>query len=967
MSLATFQSELRRVIEGDVRFDTATLAIYSTDSSNYRQVPLGMVAPRHEGDVIRAVALARENNVPLVARGGGTSLAGQTCNTALVLDFSKYMNSIRAIDADNRLAVVQPGVVQSHLNAALAPHGLFFAPDPSTKDRCTLGGMLGNNSCGAHSAAHGKSVDNVNALDVLLYDSTRLQLGPKSQTEIDALIAAGGRTGELYAGMRAIRDHYGSLVRERFPKIPRRVSGYNLDDLLPERGFNLARALIGSEGTLALILEATVRVVPKPKELVLLALGFEDIFIAADQVPWILQHRPEALEAFDDTLVEFGRRKGLPSVKLLPPGGGFLIVELGGATRDEARERGEALLAEVERVKQCVGSRLLDMPAERDAVWRLRESGLGSGAPMAGRPRTWPGAEDAAVPPAHLGAYLRRFDQMLKRRGLEVMVYYGHFGEGCVHCRISFDFFSDAGVENFRQTMLEIGDLVGEFGGSISGEHGDGRARSELLPKIFGSELIPAFAEFKKVWDPDNRMNPGIIVAPPAMDADLRVGKRARITATHFDFADDGGLAGAAMRCVGIGKCRKTDAGTMCPSYMASREEFYSTRGRAHLLYEALTTDLLKGGFSDDSLHETLDFCLSCKSCKNECPAAVDMAMYKAEYLAHYYQRNRRSLASQVFGRISEIAQLASRAPGTANGLSNSAFGRKLSQLAGIHPNRSLPRFAQRTFREMFAIITRTMKSGASPQREVLLFTDTFTNFFEPSVALSAMRVLENAGFHVLIAPKYICCGRPLYDQGMLDRARQRLVEAMELFGPYVERGISLVGLEPSCILTYRDELPRLFPKDPRARLLAEHSFMLDEFLAREAPDFVPPPFQAHALLHGHCHQKAIATLDKEVSVLKRVEGLDFQVLDAGCCGMAGAFGYEAHHYEMSRILAERVLVPAIQAAGPETIVISDGFSCRSQVRHFCPGTRVMHFAEVLGPKPYVKFEALTPDASRVR
>jgi FAD/FMN-containing dehydrogenase/Fe-S oxidoreductase len=951
MSLATFQSELRRLIEGDVRFDTATLAIYSTDSSNYRQVPLGMVAPRHEGDVIRAVALARENGVPLVARGGGTSLAGQTCNTALVLDFSRYMNSIRAIDADKRLAVVQPGVVQNHLNTALAPHGLFFAPDPSTKDRCTLGGMLGNNSCGAHSAAHGKSVDNVNALDVLLYDGTRLQLSPKSQTEVDALIAAGGRTGELYAGMRAIRDHYGNLVRQRFPKIPRRVSGYNLDDLLPENGFNLARALIGSEGTLALILEATVRVVPKPKELVLLALGFEDIFIAADQVPWILQHRPEALEAFDDTLVEFGRRKGLSSVKLLPPGGGFLIVELGGATRDEARERGEALLAELQRVKQCVGSRLLDVPGERDSVWRLRESGLGSGAPMAGRPRTWPGAEDAAVPPAHLGAYLRRFDQMLKRRGLEVMVYYGHFGEGCVHCRISFDFFSDAGVENFRECMLEIGDLVGEFGGSISGEHGDGRARSELLPKIFGSEVIPAFAEFKKVWDPDGRMNPGIIVAPPAMESDLRIGKRPRMVATHFDFTDDGGLAGAAMRCVGIGKCRKTDAGTMCPSYMASREELYSTRGRAHLLYEALTTDLLQGGFTDNSLHDTLDFCLSCKSCKNECPAAVDMAMYKAEYLAHYYQSNRRSLASRVFGRISEIAELASRSPARANALMHSPIGKTLNRMLGIHPQRALPRFAPRSFRDWVVkpLEQRNRHTpGSNGLREVLLFTDTFTNFFEPTVAIAGTRVLESAGFRVLFAPKYVCCGRPLYDQGMLDRARQRLLEAIDVFGPYVERGIPVVGLEPSCILTYRDELPRLVPQDPRARLLAEHSFMLDEFLAREAPDFVPPPFKARALVHGHCHQKAIATMDKELALLKRVEGLDFQVLDAGCCGMAGAFGYEALHYEMSRALAERVLVPAIKQAGAETIVISDGFSCRSQVRHFCPGTRVMHVAQVL-------------------
>ncbi len=444
-ALATFQSELRRVVEGDVRFDLATLAIYSTDASNYRQVPIGVVVPRHVGDVINAVALARENGVPLLARGGGTSLGGQACNTALVLDFSRYMTAIRAIDADKRTAVVEPGVVQSHLNTALAKHDLFFAPDPATKDRCTLGGMIGNNSCGAHSAAYGKTVDNLVGLDVLLYDGTRMKVGATGDTELNALIAAGGRTGEIYAGLRSLRDRHADLVRSRFPKIPRRVSGYNLDELLHENGFNVARALVGSEGTLAMVLEATVKVVPKPKELVLVALGFEDIFIAADQVPWILEHRPEACEAFDYTLVEFGQKKGLQAVKLLPHGCAYLIVELGGDTRDEARHRGEALLKQAQAVKQCVGAALLFDPVERDSVWRLRESGLGAGALRPGKPRTWPGAEDAAVPPAMLGQYLRRFDQLLKRHSLEVGMYYGHFGEGCVHCRVDFDLASPAG------------------------------------------------------------------------------------------------------------------------------------------------------------------------------------------------------------------------------------------------------------------------------------------------------------------------------------------------------------------------------------------------------------------------------------------------------------------------------------------------------------------------------------------
>jgi FAD/FMN-containing dehydrogenase/Fe-S oxidoreductase len=966
-SLISLQSELRRLVEGDVRFDAGTLAVYSTDASNYRQVPIGVVVPRHLDDVINTVALARENDVPLLPRGGGTSLAGQACNTALVIDFSKYMTAIRSIDADKKIAVVEPGVVQSRLNAALAPQGLFFAPDPATKDRCTIGGMIGNNSCGAHSAAHGKTVDNLLALDVLLYDGTRLKLGPNLEPD------AAARAKDLYSNLQQLSARYGELVRSRFPKIPRRVSGYNLDELLPEKGFNLARAMVGSEGTLGLVLGATLKVVPRPKELALVVLAFGDIFVAADQVPWILEHRPEALEAFDDKLVEAGREKGSAAVRLLPEGGGFLIVELGGATRDEARGRGEALVAQAHRANACGGARLFIERAERDAVWGLRESGLGAGTPRPGVPRTWPGAEDCAVPPVRLGQYLRRFDKLLKRRGLQVAVYYGHFGEGCVHCRISFDLATPAGVSNFRSTMLEIGDLVGEFGGSISGEHGDGIGRAELLPKIFGNELMPAFAEFKRAFDPGNRMNPGVIVAPPRLDSHLRLGVnyRPRQVATHFDFTEDGGLAGAALRCVGVGKCRKTDAGAMCPSYMVTRDEIHSTRGRARLLFEALSGDLLEGGFSDDALRGALDLCLSCKSCKTECPAAVDMALYKAEFLSHYYRQRSRPLAAHLFGRIFQWAPLAAAMPGFSNAVAQSFAGEILKRVLGMHRSRTLPKFAPRTFRQWLATRGREeaamaaaagsqggVEAGSHKVREVLFFPDTFTNFFEPDVAIAAVRVLERAGFRVTIPPKYVCCGRPLYDQGMLDLAKERLREIMQVLGPYVERGFPVVGVEPGCILTFRDELPKLYPREQRARLLAERSFLLDEFLAREASGFAPAAGMAAApgpkslripaLLHGHCHQKALSGMDAEIALLRKAPGIELQVLDAGCCGMAGAFGYEESHYDVSRALAERVLAPAIRAAGEGAIVISDGFSCRSQIRHFCPGARALHAAQVL-------------------
>jgi len=945
ISHSSFERELRRVIEGEARFDRGTAAIYSTDSSNYRQVPVGVVIPRHEEDVARALQLARENSVPILARGGGTSLAGQTCNTALVLDFSKYMNAIQRIDGTLGLAVVQPGVVQSHLNTALAPYGLFFAPDPSTKDRCTVGGMIGNNSCGAHSAAHGKTSENLLALDVLLYDGTRLKLGPVGDAEFEATVSAGGRTAEIYRRLRDISARHGDLVRARFPKIPRRVSGYNLDELLPENGFNLARALVGSEGTLAITLSATVRAVPRPKQLVLVALGFSDVYVAADAVPWILEHRPEALEGFDQQLVDFGRMKGLDSVRLLPSGCAFLIVELGGATLDEARGRGDALMQQAHRMPECTGSKLLIDPVERDSVWRLRESGLGSGAPRPGFPRTWPGAEDVAVAPAKLGAYLRRFNQLLEKRQLRVSIYYGHFGEGCVHCRVTFDMMSPEGVAVFRATMEELGDLVGEFGGSISGEHGDGIGRSELLPRMFGAELIPVFEEFKRVFDPDGRMNPGTIVSPHPLDSHLKLGPNYRPLqiATHFDFTGDGDFMGAALRCVGIGKCRKTDAGTMCPSYMATREELHSTRGRARLLFEALN-GALPGGFTDEAMHEALDLCLSCKSCKTECAAAVDMAMYKAEFLSHYHHQHRRPLIAHALGRINEWAALASHVPGLVNSLSRSFLARPMKRALGIHPDRNLPRFAKQTFRAWFG-----RRNGAGDTRpEVVLFPDTFNNFYEPEVAIAGTRVLESAGFRVIIPPTQICCGRPLYDQGMLDLAKQQLREAMRVLGPYAERAVPIVGLEPGCILTFRDELPKLFPGGPLAKVLAEGTFMLDEFLARKAPSYEPPPRQGRGLLHGHCHQKAIAGLTHETALLGRVSGLKLEVLDAGCCGMAGAFGYEADHYQISKTLAERVLVPAIQRSEPGTIVISDGFSCRSQVRHFCPDARVMHLAQVL-------------------
>ncbi len=947
-SLAAFKEKLSLSIEGDVRFDRGTVAIYSHDASNYRQVPVGVVMPRHEGDVIAALLLSRENSVPILARGGGTSLGGQATGAALVLDFSKYMNRVTAIDAGRRRVSAQPGVVQNALNAALAPHGLFFAPDPSTKDRCTIGGMIGNNSCGAHSAAYGKTVDNLESLEVLLYDGTRLALGATGDAELDSAAAAGGRAGALYARLREFRDRHADRVRNGFPKLPRRVSGYNLDELLPENGFHLARAVAGSEGTLAVTLNATLRAVPRPKKLMMAVLGFEDVFVAADQMPWMLAHRPEALEGFDEKLPDFARKKGLEAVRLLPSGRAFLLAELGGDSEDEARGRAEKLAGEARRLRECTGVAMLADPGEQAAVWRIRESGLGSSAYFPGYPRTWPGAEDCAVPPAKLGQFLRRFADVIERHRLQVATYYGHFGEGCVHARVSFDLASERGIAVFRSTMEQLAQAVAESGGSLSGEHGDGIARSELLPAIFGPELIEAFGEFKRIFDPERMMNPGNLVDPFPIDSHLKLGAgyRPRAVATHFDLSADGGLAGAALKCVGIGKCRKTDAGTMCPSYMATREEMHSTRGRARILFEALAGDVL-ARFTDDSVAEALELCLSCKSCKTECPSSVDMATYKAEFFAHYYREHRRPLAGEFFGRIHELARVAALAPRLANAAFNAPVVSGLGKrVANIHPQRTLPQFAASTFRGWFA--ERAMAPRAK-DRGVVLFPDTFTNYFEPQVAIAATEVLERAGFAVAIPARDLCCGRPLFDQGMLERAKRRLGEVMDTLSPLIDRGAYVVGLEPSCLLTFRDELPALFPRDPRAAALGARSLLLGEFLAREAPGFTPSSLHARALLHGHCHQKAIAGLGAEAGVLSRAQGLELETLDAGCCGMAGAFGYERGHFEVSKACAERVLIPAIRASAPATIVIADGFSCRAQIRQFCPDRRPpVHLAQVL-------------------
>jgi FAD/FMN-containing dehydrogenase/Fe-S oxidoreductase len=945
---------LRGTIHGDVRFDRGTRALYATDGSNYRQVPIGVVLPRNADDVEATVALCRQFGAPLLCRGGGTSLAGQCCNVAVILDFPRYMSKILEIDPDRRIARVQPGVVLDRLRNAAEKHHLTFGPDPATHGRCTLGGMIGNNSCGVHSVMAGKTDDNIEALEILTYDGLRMKVGATPNEELERICEAGGRGGEIYDKLRTIAATYGDLVRQRFPNIPRRVSGYNLNFLLPENGFQVARALVGSEGTCVTVLEATCRLVESPPERVLLVVGYPDIYQCADHVPEIMTHKPIGLEGFDDLLVGYTRMKGINSegLALLPEGGGWLMVEFGAETAREAESQARSVMQTLSQASHPPNLRLYTQKQQIKRIWEVRESALGATSHVAGEAMSWEGWEDAAVAPEKLGGYLRDLRKMFAAYGYKGSLY-GHFGHGCVHTRINFDLQSKDGIAKFRKFMEEAADLVVGYGGSISGEHGDGQARGELLPKMFGPELVQAFRDFKSIWDPDWKMNPGKLIDPYKLDENLRLGADYAPwePKTNFKFlADHGSLAQATLRCVGVGKCRHDEGGVMCPSYHATREEEHSTRGRAHLLWEMTQGQgredgIIRDGWRSEEVKQSLDLCLACKGCKTECPVGVDVATYKAEFLSHYYEGRVRPRSAYAFGNIDLWARLASKAPGLANLTTQLPFLRDLSKLiAGIPKERAIPPFAPETFKSWFhSRRNMTHKPEAPP---VLLWPDTFNNYFHPGTAKAAVEVLEAAGFRVVVRKANLCCGRPLYDHGMLDRAQSLLLQILDELSPEIEAGIPIVGLEPSCVAVFRDELLNLFPHDERAQALSRQTFLLSEFLETQAKDFALPRLDRKALLHGHCHHKSLMKMTAEESVMRRL-GIDFQSPAPGCCGMAGSFGFEPDKYDLSIAIGELELMPAVRRAPADWLIIADGFSCREQIAQGTP-RRALHLAEVL-------------------
>jgi len=918
------EAALAAAVAGEVRFDAGARAAYASDASNYRQVPIGVVLPRSAEDMTAALAACRAHGAPVLARGGGTSLCGQSVNVAVVIDCSKYMDRVASIDARSRTALVEPGVVCDSLRAAAEIHGLTFGPDPATHSRCTLGGMIGNNSCGAHSVMAGKTVENIEALEVLTYDGARFWCGPTDDAEFRRILALNNRQSEIYAALRALADKYAALIRAGFPQIKRRVSGYNLDQLLPENGFDVARALVGSEGTCALTLQARAKLVQSPAHRVLLVQGYPDIYAAGDAVPQVLAAGPIACEGLDEKIIGGLRERGLKleDIKLLPEGRAWLMIEFGGDTREQAIDKASALR----------GLIVAD-PVQMNRLWAVRETGASATSlNLKGTPGPDPivGWEDAAVDPLRLGDYLREFQALVDRHGYRTSLY-GHFGDGCIHARITFELRTPEGLARWRAFLQEAAALVVKYGGSLSGEHGDGQARAEFLPAMYGPELMQAFREFKRIWDPLNRMNPGKLIDAYRVDENLRLGPQYKPVAlqTRFAFRSDvgDGFARAAEHCIGMGKCRAKTGGTMCPSFRATGEERYSTRGRARLLWEMLQGEVIKDGWQSEEVKEALDWCLACKGCRSDCPTHTDMAAYKAEFLSHYYEKKARPLAVQALARIGEWAPLASRVPALANALG--ALGRPI---AGLAAGRRLPRVAGRSFRSQFV--------AAGEGERVILFDDTFNGYFRPATATAAARVLAHAGCRVELPRKHLCCGRPYYDAGMLDRAKTALENAMQVLEP----GVPVVILEPACLSVFRDELQQLFPGDARAEDLARRTLSLAEFLDQRG--YAPRRAFGRALLQGHCHQKALGGTGPDVKLL-RAAGLEVEAPDTGCCGMAGSFGFRQETEAASRRIAELALLPKLRAAAPDTVVVADGFSCREQIEGL-GGRPAQHLAEVL-------------------
>ncbi|MCL6091333.1 MAG: FAD-binding oxidoreductase [Actinobacteria bacterium] len=923
--------ELARSITGDVRFDATTRAAYASDSSNYRQVPLGVVLPRDEQDVQAVARIAAEAGAALVGRGAGTSLAGQACNEAVVVDMSRYMTKIVEVDPQKRLARAEPGVVLDELRRAAGQYGLTFGPDPATHAWCTLGGMVGNNSCGTHGLYAGKTSDNVESLRVVLAGGEALEVGRYTKGAEAAAISLGGRLSELLKGLRALDERYGALVAERFPDIPRRVSGFNLDQLRSDNGMHVARALVGSESTCAFSTEMTLRLVASPAKRALVVLGYPDIYAAAEAVPELLAHPLLGLEGFDRTLVEQSRahRLNAQGLALLPEGDGWLLAELGGESEDEARAAARALVAGLP--KGVIWKDVISAGDQR-ALWAVRESALGATAMRVDGKHNYEGWEDAAVPPQRLAEYLRGVSALWAEHGYSG-AWYGHFGQGCVHTRNNFDFRTREGLAQYRRYVTAAAELVVSLGGSLSGEHGDGQSRGELLEVMYGPELVGAFGEFKRLWDPDGLMNPGKVVDANPLDSNVRyftMHERPGLRPTGYAFAaDDGSLMHAAARCVGVGRCRRDDTATMCPSYRATRDEVHSTRGRAKILGEMFQAvapgeeggHLVEPAWDNEPAHEALELCLSCKACKSDCPTHVDMATYKSELNYHYYKHRARPAIMYALGLLPWATRYLTASPRrarSANAVLGSPARRLLLRAGGVTTKRAVPRFSTAGgLRRSVDPLVVAAADRAPADSSVVVWPDSFTEAFLPADGADLVHALSALGEAVAVPSGWACCGRTLYDSGMLDLAKRSLRRLVTVLAPWVEAGLSVVVAEPSCLAAFRDELPELLHDDPRAAALASSAkspaeFILERGLLDRLKAEVPEGERRRAVLHPHCHQRAVIGTSADQAVLAAL-GYEVEVLDAGCCGLAGSFGFDARTEALSRKIGEEFWLPKLR------------------------------------------------------
>ncbi|GHF47153.1 oxidoreductase [Streptomyces mashuensis] len=927
---------LRAVLRAgtDVDFGASARALTTMDASNYRRVPLGVVAPRDADDVRLALAVCREHGVPVVPRGGGTSVGGQATGEGVVLDFTRHMNAVLAVDPAARTARVQPGAVLDVLRAAAAPYGLTFGPDPSTHGRCTLGGMIGNNACGAHSVAWGTTADNVRSLDVLTYGGERCRLAQGDD----------GVPQRIADGVRALVRAELALLRTGFPELPRRNSGYALDALLPERGTGHARAFTGSEGTLGVLTEATVALVEAPAARALAVLGYADEGAAADAAPAVVAYGPLTVEGMAADLVGAAARD-------LPRGAAWLFAETGGATPAEAADRARAL-CRAAVADGATGHAVVTDPAAQRRLWRVREDAAGTATRLPDGGEAWPGWEDCAVPPARLGAYLRDFRALLAAYGLRGAPY-GHFGEGCVHVRLDVDLVSEEGVRRYRAFSTDMADLVVAHGGSLSGEHGDGQARAELLPRLYGPDVVRLFERFKDVWDPWGGLNPGMLVRPYRLDENLRfaVLPRRPVDVT-FTYPEDGGdFSAAVRRCVGVARCREKAVGTgvMCPSFRVTGEERHSTRGRARLLHEMLAGEVVTEGWRSPEVREALDLCLACKGCRSDCPVGVDMATYKAEFLHHHYEGRLRPAAHYTMGWLPLWLRAAAPVAPVINRLAAAgpltAVGKRL---AGVAPERDLPELPAETFTRWWRARARRrvrQAYGRPGAPAVVLWPDTFTNHFTPSAARAAVTVLEDAGLRVVVPPKPVCCGLTWVSTGQLGVARRVMRRTLDVMAPALDAGLPVAGLEPSCTAALRTELPALLPGDERAHRLALAVRTFAEVLEECAPQWRPPRLDRPVVGQTHCHQHAVLG-DAAERRLRERAGL-LGELSGGCCGLAGDFGFVSGHYEVSVACAEEQLLPSVRQAPPGAAVLADGFSCRTQLAQLA-GVRGRHLAELL-------------------